>query len=88
MTRVPPSIRTNLSNMLVCELIDVDYDNNLDLVTGGTEGPNAQPTQIFWGDGTGFYSDANKTVLPAEPEVTQYMTLTRRTSITTACATW
>jgi hypothetical protein len=68
MTRVPPSIRTNLSNMYACELIDVDYDNNLDLVTGGTEGPNAQPTQIFWGDGTGFYSDANKTVLPAEPE--------------------
>ena len=53
-----------------CELIDVDYDNNLDLVVGGSEGPYSSgllPTQIFWGDGTGFYSDANKTVLPAEP---------------------
>jgi FG-GAP repeat. len=59
----PPS----LGAMWACELIDVDGDNNLDLVVGGTEEPNSLPTEIFWGDGTGFYSDANKTVLPAEP---------------------
>jgi hypothetical protein len=64
-TRVPPVF---FSEMWTCELIDVDYDNNLDLVVGGTEGPNFLPTEIFWGDGTGFYSDANMTVLPAEPE--------------------
>ena len=49
------------------QLIDVDGDNNLDLVIGGTEEPNFLPTEIFWGDGTGYYSDANKTVLPAVP---------------------
>jgi hypothetical protein len=26
------------------------------------------PTEIFWGNGTGFYSDANKTVLPGDAE--------------------
>jgi hypothetical protein len=63
-TRVPPSI--SLPNIYACELIDVDYDNNLDLIVGGSEYPCADlPTEIFWGDGTGFYSDANKTVLPA-----------------------
>ena len=25
-------------------------------------------TEIFWGNGTGFYSDANKTVLPGDAE--------------------
>src|SRR5205823_836318 len=62
-TRVPPT--TNLSNIYACELIDVDNDGNLDLIVGGTECGDL-PTQIFWGDGTGFYSDANKTVLPPE----------------------
>jgi FG-GAP-like repeat len=61
--RVPPT--TNLSNIYACELIDVDGDNNLDLIVGGAEYPCGDlPTEIFWGDGTGFYSDANKTVLP------------------------
>ena len=62
-TRVPPT--TNLSNIYACELIDVDNDGNLDLIVGGTECGDL-PTQIFWGDGTGFYSDANKTALPPE----------------------
>jgi hypothetical protein len=66
-TRVPPGL-TQTAQIWACELIDVDYDNNLDLVVGGTEAPDHLLTEIFWGDGTGFYSDANKTVLPAEPE--------------------
>ena len=67
-SRLPPP--PSLGAMWACELIDVDYDGNLDLVVGGTEEPSngGLPTEIFWGDGTGFYSDANKTVLPAEPE--------------------
>src|SRR5438874_1155635 len=63
-TRVPPSLVQ--TSLYTCELIDVDYDNNLDLVVGGDEA--GLSTEIFWGDGTGFYSDANKTVLPADAE--------------------
>jgi hypothetical protein len=63
-TRVPLSLIDTVSS----ELIDVDYDGNLDLVVSGAEGPLGQLTQIFWGDGTGFYSDANRTVLPGDDE--------------------
>src|SRR5882724_1064101 len=63
-TRVPPSLVQ--TSLYTCELIDVDYDNNLDLVVGGDEA--GLSTEIFWGDGTGFYSNANKTVLPADAE--------------------
>jgi hypothetical protein len=67
-TRVPVLLGTSL---YTCELIDVDYDGNLDLVVGGAEYPypgGGLPTEIFWGNGTGFYSDANKTVLPGDAE--------------------
>jgi hypothetical protein len=63
-TRVPLSLIDAVSS----ELIDIDYDGNLDLVISGAEGPLGQLTEIFWGDGTGFYSDANKTVLPLDAE--------------------
>jgi hypothetical protein len=63
-TRVPLSLIDAVSS----ELIDVDYDGNLDLVVSGAEGLLGQLTQIFWGDGTGFYSDANKTVLPLDAQ--------------------
>jgi hypothetical protein len=67
--RAPPSLVATA--LYTCELIDVDYDNNLDLVVGGAEFPylyGGIPTEIFWGDGTGFYSDNNKTVLPGDAE--------------------
>ena len=68
-TRVPYSFNHSGSvPFWSSELIDVDYDGNLDLVIGGSEVPNSLPTEIFWGDGTGFYSDENKTVLPADAE--------------------
>jgi FG-GAP-like repeat len=67
-TRVPYSLNHSGSTPFwSSELIDVDNDGNLDLVIGGPEAPNFLPTEIFWGDGTGFYSDANKTILPTEP---------------------
>ncbi len=62
-TRVPSSL--GVAPFWSSELIDVDNDGNLDLVVGGTDEPNFVPPEIFWGDGTGFYSDANKTVLPS-----------------------
>jgi hypothetical protein len=65
-TRVPLSLAVGHLSLYACELIDVDYDNSLDLVVGGDE--TVLPTEIFWGDGTGFYSDANKTVLPGDAE--------------------
>lgn len=51
------------------EILDLDSDGFLDLVVGGTEGPNAwdQPTVIFWGEGTGRFSDGRSTVVPAVP---------------------
>jgi hypothetical protein len=61
-TRVPLSLYDALSS----ELIDIDYDGNLDLVVGGESMSGA--VVIFWGDGTGFYTDANKTVLPGDDE--------------------
>jgi FG-GAP-like repeat len=64
-TRVPSSIISQ--RLYTCELIDVDYDNNLDLIVSGHE-YDGMPTEMFWGNGTGFYSDANKTVLPADPD--------------------
>jgi FG-GAP-like repeat len=64
-TRVPLSLIDAVSS----ELIDIDYDGNLDLVISGAQGPiSGQQTEIFWGDGSGFYSDANKTVLPLDAE--------------------
>jgi hypothetical protein len=68
-TRVPYSL--NHSGSLPfwsSELIDVDNDGNLDLVVGGTDEPNFLPAEIFWGDGSGFYTDANKTILPSETQ--------------------
>jgi len=62
MTRVPLSLFDALSS----ELIDIDYDGNLDLVVGGESMSGV--VAIFWGDGTGFYSDANKTVLPGDDQ--------------------
>jgi hypothetical protein len=56
----------SLYDALSSELIDIDYDGNLDLVVGGESMSGA--VVIFWGDGTGFYSDANKTVLPGDDE--------------------
>jgi len=64
-TRVP----SGLIDEITSELIDIDGDGNLDLVISGAQGPIlGNLTEIFWGDGTGFYSDANKTVLPRDDQ--------------------
>jgi FG-GAP-like repeat len=38
-TRVPLSLAAGHLSLFTCELIDVDYDNNLDLIVGGAEYP-------------------------------------------------
>jgi elongation factor P hydroxylase len=64
-TKVPASLLRN--QLYTCELVDIDHDGNLDLVVGGHEYAG-MPTEIFWGNGTGFYSDGDKTVLPGDTQ--------------------
>ena len=47
------------------ELIDVDLDGYTDLVLAGHE--DDDPTEIYWGDQSGRYGDAERTQLPAVP---------------------
>ena len=48
------------------ELVDVDSDGYADLLVGGHEFEgDAAATQIIWGDSTGIYTTARRTVLPA-----------------------
>ena len=61
-TRLPISLQ-KATPIFTAELFDLDDDGNTDLVVGGAEG--AQPTMIFWGDGTGSFSDARATTIPA-----------------------
>ena len=46
------------------ELVDVDSDGCYDIVRGGQEF-DADPTVIYWGDGSGSYADSPSVVLPA-----------------------
>ena len=47
------------------ELVDVDMDGYVDLLLAGHE--DANRTEIYWGDRSGAYAHAEKTVLPTEP---------------------
>jgi len=56
--------------MVAAELIDVDNDGYLDLVAcsrTATSAGTVYATAIYWGDGTGTYSDARSTTLPNPP---------------------
>ena len=50
-------------NRFTAELIDIDGDGSIDLVTAGHE-QDGQPVVIAWGDRDGNYSDDLKTTLP------------------------
>jgi hypothetical protein len=58
---VPSEIRWE--TVYSAELIDIDADGFVDLVTGGHEyeGPS---TRIYWGDGTGQFTDQHRILLP------------------------
>lgn len=62
------SLRTR--PVFTCELVDVDGDGYLDLITGSQESAAAGappfPTMLHWGNGTGAFSDASAVVLPQE----------------------
>ena len=47
-------------------IVDADDDGNLDLLLAGHEWDSV-PTVVLWGDGSGDFSDADRTVLPAVP---------------------
>ncbi|MDF3836802.1 VCBS repeat-containing protein [Cupriavidus basilensis] len=61
-SRLPASLSKKMP-IFTAEIMDVDSDGNLDLVVGGVE-PD-QGAMVFWGDGTGSYSDARSTAIPA-----------------------
>ena len=55
------------AQLYTTELVDVDNDGFLDLLTAGHEyNPEGEgfPTQILWGDSTGIYSTTKATTLP------------------------
>ena len=45
------------------EVLDLDKDGYNDFIVGG--GEQYQPTVIYWGEGTGYFSDSRATELPA-----------------------
>ncbi len=50
--------------VIAAELVDVDSNGYVDLLVGGHEF-EGDPVQIIWGDSTGVYSVAGRTILPA-----------------------
>ena len=64
---IPASIKGG--GMLAAELIDVDGDGFLELIVGHRHynaglGRNEARTTVFWGDGTGAFTDARSLLLP------------------------
>jgi hypothetical protein len=62
---VPKSLKDK--PLFTTELIDVDGDGYLDLIVGGHEF-QGMTTSIFWGDGSGRYTDSNRTDLPGDAQ--------------------
>lgn len=54
--------KNELIEQYTCELVDVDKDGYLDLIMGGHEFINGNTTRVYWGDGTGKFT--NKTDIP------------------------
>lgn len=50
--------------IFTCELFDIDEDGYLDLMIGGHDWEGT-PAAIFWGDSTGNWSGARRTLVPA-----------------------
>lgn len=63
--RLPNSLRTIPKPHLpiLVELIDVDGDGHLDLISGTA---CAKPSKIFWNDGTGFFTDKGAIEIPLD----------------------
>jgi hypothetical protein len=64
---LPASITTPGANYFTVELIDVDGDGYFDLVVGGHE-QDGFPTKVFWGDGSGTFSDSRSVTVPGDPD--------------------
>jgi hypothetical protein len=75
-----PASLSKPSNVFSSEILDIDGDGRLDLVTGGEEGTKNwhAKTSIFWGKGDGTFSDANSFTVPAvagAPNVLSFVSL-------------
>jgi hypothetical protein len=62
--RMPADVQWK--NHYTGELADVDRDGYLDMLLGGHEFEGAE-TEVYWGDGSGSFDAARKTVLPTMP---------------------
>ena len=51
------------SKIFIAELIDVDKDGYVDLLTGAAEPEDA--TSIYWGSSSGAYTSSSRTLIPA-----------------------
>jgi hypothetical protein len=59
--RVPAALKGD--GMIASELVDVDGDGYLDLIAGYRQTGKFY-TRVFWGNGSGNYTDGNSVVLP------------------------
>lgn len=57
-------VDTTFDKVFTAELIDVDKDGFIDLLVGAHE-REGDETSIYWGNATGKYTSASRTVLPA-----------------------
>lgn len=62
-TRVPADVGQPSQPLFTSELFDVDGDRHVDLIVGGDE--TWMPTYVYWGNGTGTFSDERRTLIPA-----------------------
>lgn len=62
--RVNDRLDNSTSRAFSAELIDVDKDGFVDLLTGAHE-RDGDKTRIYWGSSTGSYSSANSTIIPS-----------------------
>jgi hypothetical protein len=66
-TGIPASLSAAGTGMLAVELVDVDKDGYLDLIASyrtASGGAQVFLTTIYWGDGSGSFSDGSSTTLP------------------------
>jgi hypothetical protein len=62
-SRTPSGIARPMAPVFTSELFDLDGDGHIDLLVGGDE--TYLSTYIYWGNGTGTFSDQRRTTIPS-----------------------